>query len=181
MKTPDIDTQNTFNITPASTGALAVIIFICVAMLAIIIVPAATEGFSWESFVVSLGICVLVFAVMGSFGYQGRYATFSLTDSGLRIKPGIYGRTIPKEKLMLAEACIIDLNYDRHYQPRWRMNGAGFPGYEAGWFKLNNGEKALMFVTDRSRVVYIPTTEKYAVMLSTRDADKMVRLLKKWR
>ena len=44
-------------------------------------------------------------------------------------------------------------------------------GYRAGWFRLRNGEKALVYVTDPSRVVYIPTTEGYAVMVSPHEPD----------
>jgi phosphosulfolactate phosphohydrolase-like enzyme len=40
-----------------------------------------------------------------------------------------------------------------------------------GWFKLKNKEKALVFVTDKSHIVYVPTTKGYSVMMSVLDAD----------
>jgi hypothetical protein len=47
--------------------------------------------------------------------------------------------------------------------------GTAVDGYRAGWFELYNGERALLYVTDPSRVVYLPTTEGYTIMLSVTD------------
>ncbi len=49
---------------------------------------------------------------------------------------------------VLEEAKQVDLSGDSEYRLRTRTNGTGLPGYQAGWFKLQNGEKALVFVTD---------------------------------
>ena len=40
-----------------------------------------------------------------------------------------------------------------------RTNGVGLPGFLLGWFRLDNGERALIAVTDRGRVVYVPYVE----------------------
>jgi len=47
-----------------------------------------------------------------------------------------------------------------------RTRGTGLPGYSAGWFRLRNGEKALCFLTDRSRLAYVPTRAGFSVLLS---------------
>ena len=51
----------------------------------------------------------------------------------------------------------------------------GLPGYSEGWFRLVNGEKALLFVTDRSRVVYIPTKDGYSILLSTSKPEELLK------
>jgi hypothetical protein len=56
--------------------------------------------------------------------------------------------------------------------------GTGLPGYAAGWFKLRNGAKALLYVTDRSRVARIPTTEGYLVMVSVNDPAALIAQLR---
>jgi hypothetical protein len=38
----------------------------------------------------------------------------------------------------------------------------------------------LLFVTDRSCVVYIPTTDNYSILLSVRNAAEMVESLQQW-
>jgi hypothetical protein len=59
--------------------------------------------------------------------------------------------------------------------------GTALPGYQSGWFRLRNGEKALLYLTDRSRAVYIPTAEGYAVVLSPIDPDGFLTALKAMR
>ena len=146
------------------------------------IIPATSGAFTFLwIFGTVIGIILIgVIGLFASFGYQSRHVTFVLTDQGLRISPGLYSRTIPKEIINAEGVRVIDLNLEKDYQPKWRTNGAGLPGFSAGWFKLQNKEKALVFVTDRSSVVYIPTTGNYSVMLSVRDAAEMVASIQQW-
>ena len=55
--------------------------------------------------------------------------------------------------------------------PARRTMGTGLPGYQSGWFRLKNGEKALLYLTDRTKAVYVPTTEGYGLLLSPDDPD----------
>ena len=55
-----------------------------------------------------------------------------------------------------------------------RTNGIGLPNYQAGWFRLNNREKALVFVTDWSRSVIVPTTEDYTLLANPEDPDGFI-------
>jgi len=113
----------------------------------------------------------------GFIGYWSRNTKFELTDGGLQIRGEIYRRFIPKSSLVREDAKMLDLNAEREYQPRLRTNGIGLPGYNAGWFKLRNGKKALLFITDPSRVVYIPSKEGYAVLLSTSQPEEFLTLI----
>jgi hypothetical protein len=146
------------------------------------IIPATSGAYTFVwIFCTLIGLILIgVIVLLGSVGYQSRHAVFAVSDTGLRIGPGLYGRFIPKEQIDAAGVRVVNLNIETQYKPKWRTNGAGLPGYNAGWFKLENKEKALLFVTDRSSVVYIPTTENYSVMLSIREADEFVDLLQRW-
>jgi hypothetical protein len=146
------------------------------------IIPASSGAFTflWIFGIVIGVILIGVIGLFASFGYQAKHATFTLTDQGLRIGPGLYGRTIPKDNIDAAGVRVIDLNLEKDYQPKWRTNGAGLPGFSEGWFKLQNKEKALLFVTDRSSVVYIPTTGNFSVMLSVPNAAEMVDAIQQW-
>jgi hypothetical protein len=146
------------------------------------IIPAASGAyiFIWIISVVMGVILLGVIAMLAMFGYQARHASFTVNGDGLNISPGLYSRFIPKEDIDTAGVRVINLNAETAYKPRWRVNGAGLTGYSAGWFKLQNKEKALLFVTDRTRVVYIPTTDNYSVMLSVKDADEFADLLRHW-
>jgi hypothetical protein len=174
------NSDKVFNIIPMSSSAFGFIVVLFLAIMAIPIVVLFAEPSSWAGALVSGIVCILVLGVLASFLYQGKQATFSLGDKGLTIRPGIYGRTILKSDIIIEAVRVIDLNYERPYQARWRRNGAGLPGYLSGWFSLQNGEKALMFVTNRSSVVYIPTRKNYVVLLSVQQADEMVSALQRW-
>jgi hypothetical protein len=142
------------------------------------IIPASAGPFL---FIWILSLVLL--AVIGLFvyiGYSSRHINFTVNEQGLRIGPGLYGRFIPKEDINTEGVRVVNLNTDKEYQPKLRTNGAGLPGYAAGWFKLQNKEKALLFVTDHSRVVYIPTNKDYVVLLSVREAEEFADVLQKW-
>ncbi len=147
------------------------------------IIPATGNMyiFIWIFGVVMLIIILGVIGLFASFGYQAKNLSVTVNDQGLDISPGLYTRFIPREKIDTAGVKVLNLEVDKDYAPKWRTNGGGFPGYSVGWFKLQNQEKALVFVTDRSSVVYIPTTENYSVLLSVRDADLMVEQIQDWR
>jgi hypothetical protein len=146
-----------------------------------IIPSSGALTFMWIFGAVMVVVIIGVIGLFTSFGYQAKHTTFVLTDQGLRIGPGLYTRTIPKDKVNIEGVKVIDLNLEKDYRPKWRTNGAGLPGFSLGWFKLQNKEKALMFVTDRSSVVYIPTTDNYSVMLSVREAGVMVQAIQQWK
>ena len=125
-------------------------------------------------------ILIALIALFIFIGYSSRHASFEVNDQGLRISRALYGRFIPREEIAVDGVRVMNLDTDSGYRPKSRTNGIGLPGYAEGWFKLQNKEKALMFVTDRSRVVYIPTTKGYSVMLSVREAEELAELMKRW-
>ena len=55
--------------------------------------------------------------------------------------------------------------------------GTGLPGYQSGWFRLRNGERALLYLTDRTRAVYVPTTAGFSVLLSPAEPDRFIAAL----
>ena len=128
------------------------------------------------------GIACVLFGLACFFGYlaySARHVQFEVHEDGLRINGDIYGRTIARTALNLEQARAVDLNQERSLQPRLRTFGTGLPGYRAGWFKLRSGEKALVFVTDYSRVVYIPTHEDYALLLSVAEPAAFLNALRR--
>lgn len=126
------------------------------------------------------GLAVFLLLMVGMFAwfaYSSRNLRFEVSDEGLRISGGMYGRTIPASSLVVDGAKVLHLGRDCQYQLRWRTNGAGLPGYAAGWFKLRNGEKSLCFVTDQRRIVYVPTTDGYSVMMSVAHPEEFKETL----
>ena len=145
--------MQTFPIAPAELKAMWFIVaFVCVVML--------------------LAGSLLVTAVRGS-----RSSSFDVSPEGLRLRGDLYGRLIPAEHVRGAEARRVDFTVSPELRPRRRTMGTGMPGYSAGWFTLQNGDKALVYMTDPRRAVYVPTTEGYAVLVTPSDPDAFVTAL----
>ena len=111
-------------------------------------------------------MAMLLFSLAGS-----RSSRFEVSEAGLRVRGDLYGRLIPWTVLEVEDARRVDFAADRDLAPRRRTLGTGLPGYRAGWFRLENGERALLYLTDRSKAVYIPTTDSYGLLLSPDDPD----------
>jgi hypothetical protein len=143
------------------------------------IVPASSKTlWSIGGIVLFIALLLLVLLCLFSYlGYSSRYSQFELSEEGLRIRGDLYGRTIPISSLVVSEARKVNLNDLPQYQPKWRTNGTSVPGYRAGWFKLRNGEKALMYVTETTNVVYLPTREGYSVLMSVTNPDEFLQFL----
>ena len=139
-------------------------------------IPAATRSL-WFFAIISF-ILVGVLLLMFWLAWSMQHVRFTVSNEGLRLQGDLYGRLIPLRSLKLDAAVVTNLNTDKDHQPKWRTMGTALPGYAAGWFKLRNGEKGLLFVTDRTRVARIPTTEGYTVMLSVSDPAALIDALR---
>ncbi len=108
----------------------------------------------------------------------GGGTTYEVGPAGLRVRGTLYGRLVPAAALRAGAARRVDLAADPGLAPAARTNGLGLPGYGAGWFRLAGGGRALAFVTDRARLVHVPTAAGYALLLSVDDPDGLVAALR---
>lgn len=118
-------------------------------------------------------LAVLAYSLIGS-----RTSRFEVSADGLRIRGDLYGRFIPAESIRAEEARRVDFSVDDGFRPSIRTFGTGLPGYQSGWYRLASGDKALVYLTDRSKAVYVPTMVGYALLLSPDDADAFLTALK---
>jgi hypothetical protein len=124
-----------------------------------------------------LAIAILLIGVLGMVGATlvgSRMSRFEVSDKSLRLRGDLYGRTIPLERIVVDRARAVDLRMEPSLRPRSKRAGTALPGYSAGWFRLDNGEKALLYLTDRSRAVYIPVRDGYSLLLSPHDPEGMI-------
>ena len=142
------------------------------------IAPASSRSL-W--FFIPIAIVMLAAAatlLMTALGHSR--ARYELTPAGLALRGDLYGRgIIPAGELRGGSARIVDLEREPDLALKWRTMGTGLPGYKAGWFRLRNGEKALVSLTDTRRVVYLPTTRGYAVLLSPAEPDSFLAAVRR--
>jgi len=123
---------------------------------------------------VAVGLLVLLAVTLSG----ARGARFEASATGLRVRGDMYGRVIPIDHLRPEGARRVDLSREVDLRPAGRTFGTGLPGYQAGWFRLRSGEKALLYLTDRTRAVYVPTSAGYALLLSPKDPDAFLAALR---
>ena len=140
-------------------------------------IAAANTKMIWLIGLIPLSVLLLVGAILGASVNGARNSTFEVSSEGLRIRGDWYGRVIPANHLVPDTARRVDLATSPELTPVRRTMGTGLPGYQAGWFRLRNGDSALLYLTDRSKAVYVQTTEGYGVMLSPSEPEKLIAAL----
>lgn len=141
------------------------------------IVPANTRAL-WVIIAV-VGVVVLATGTMLFLTTRGaRHSRFEVSDEGLRLHGDLYGRLLPPAVIRTDWIRLVNLAHSPELVPVRRTAGTDVGGYQSGWFKLRNGEKALVYLTDRSKVVYVPTAEGYSLLLSAQEPEKLVARLR---
>lgn len=124
-----------------------------------------------------VGVLLLLFATVRA----SRSAAFEVSTDALHLRGDIYGRSIPAERLVTEGVRRVDFAREPDLRPASRRMGTALPGYQAGWFRLRNGEKALLYLTDPGKAVYVPTTNGYSLLLSPGDPQGLVAAIQKLR
>ena len=112
-----------------------------------------------------VAIVLLMLGIAALFGWvawSARHGRAEVTPEGLRLE----------------EARVVDLRAEPDLQPRVRTMGTALGSYASGWLRLRNGEKALLYLTDRARVVYLPTRDGYSVLVSSHAPERLLSALR---
>lgn len=139
------------------------------------IAPASSKPL-WFIAVICL-IIAIVFIALAYTAYSSQNSRVEVDHNGIRLVGDFWGREIPFASLKLSEARILDLRCNTELLPRRRTMGTGLPGFASGWFKLRNGEKALLYLTRRADVAYLPTSEGYSLLLSVENPHAFIETL----
>ena len=99
-----------------------------------------------------IGPAILIAAAMGVRNPQAK-----LGKDGLSIKVSFIDKQWAISAIDRANAALVNLESRQELRPKWKLWGAAMPGLSSGLFKLYDGRKAHVYITDRSKVVYLPT------------------------
>lgn len=149
------------------------------------IAPSAAR--TWWVYLLMGGVVVMTIAAFFLVHYMVKSsleASFEVGGGGLVIHGGFYGRTVPAQDLRLGEARRLPLGKGAQVRVGFKRNGTNMPGLKSGWFTLKTPqgkEKALLFLTDESKAVYIPTSKGYALVLSPDEPEAFLAALRRGR
>ena len=123
-------------------------------------------------------VLVVVIAAVGRSLAGASMSQFTISPTGLELHGDWYGRAIPMAAIRRAEVRRVDFAAEPGLVPTRRSMGTGMPGYQAGWFRLRNGERALLYLTDKTRAVYVPTDAGYSLLLSPAEPEAFLAALR---
>lgn len=127
---------------------------------------AATIGF-----VAMVVVALLILMAM-------RRAGVVVERDALIVQAGFYTLKLPLTELQ-GEARVVDLSKDPQLSPKWRSNGIGLPGFQAGHFRLRDGSKAFLMLTDTARVLVLEERSGRKILLSVERPDALLRDLQR--
>ncbi len=131
-------------------------------------------------FLAIIGVLLtFILMVLVYTAYSSLHSRVELSSTQIRLVGDLWGRSIPIELIKVREARIIDLDCRTEYSLKSRTFGTGLPGYASGWFRLRSGEKALVYLTRRQRIVYLPTDLGYALLLSIDKPEQFIETLQR--
>lgn len=136
--------------------------FLFIMMIPMVIAPWNVR---WIIALVMVLAFVLLWRIMSCVGK----VTFRIADGVLDVQGDFFSRRIPTSDLRLTEARRVDLRLEPALAPVVRIAGTALPGYQGGWFRLQSGEKGLVYLSDRSKAVCVPTTLGYTLLLTPDD------------
>jgi len=139
------------------------------------IIPAQSRTLWVLVAIISAFLVVVVLALLAT-ARGARNSRFEVSPSGLQLRGDLYGRLIPASAIGAPR--IVDLATTPELSPNYRTAGTAVSGYQAGWFRLRNGEKALLYLTDRRKAVYVPTTQGFSLLLSPQQPERFVEQLR---
>jgi hypothetical protein len=118
--------------------------------------PASAKPL-WFLGVICVLLAVVLFALVYT-AYSSRHSRVEIAGDRIKLIGDFWGRDIPKRRTL----------------------GTGLPGYASGWFRLRSGEKALVYLTRRRDVVYVPTSDGYSLLLSVEEPEKFIGTLQRY-
>jgi hypothetical protein len=96
--------------------------------------------------------------------------TITFDREFLKIKTLFTERNIAVNTIKAEEIKMINLNIDKKYDIKPDKEKGSLIISASGWYKLKNGHEALLYMTNRKKIVLIPTLE-YDILLSIEGMD----------
>ena len=158
-----------FAINALNYKTLAVVLLIGVVPLLLVGMAVYFLGQNRMSQLAALGATSLA-VIIGLLGvWQLSAIRLTADATTLTVGGGAYAVSVPMAQ--------IDLSAARRRLPgsndtplTVRTNGIGMPGLSLGWFRTSKG-RAFAAVTDPAKVIILPTTAGYTVLVSPEDPE----------
>ncbi|MCL2180081.1 MAG: PH domain-containing protein [Treponema sp.] len=124
-------------------------------------------------------VLLIILVLLGLFIgiiFAIKNTSISINEKDIVIKSFLYGRKIPINDVLLNEVQTINLKQNNDFNVSIRTNGIGLPNFLSGWMRLNKGQKALAFLTDKENVLLMPTKD-FILLFSMEKTEEFITKL----
>ena len=130
----------------------------------------------------SMWAVVVVLSLVAGFIVVESLATpnavpWSVNGGKLQIHAKVWNDDFPLRDLQLDQTRILDLRQEPGWQPREKSFGFNGFGFNAGRFKLQNGELVELYLAKETTAVLIPRRGNVPVMVGVRDPHAFLSVL----
>jgi hypothetical protein len=139
------------------------------------IVPPSPKVLWWYALLIL--VLVMPAGYLAVSAWKARRMRVEFSDLGVNVV-GEYTRFVARDSLLARDARIVDIAHEDDFELRRRTNGVGFPGYQVGWFETRGHGRVFAMVTNPHQVVYVPTRDGPALLLSVADPDRFIQQLR---
>ncbi|MDH5824099.1 hypothetical protein QFW77_14045 [Luteimonas sp. RD2P54] len=124
------------------------------------------------------GAALVTVAVWWGIGRRLRRHCLRVGPDGLEILTTFYRQHLGLEELELEQARVVDLGERGEFRPMLKTNGTALPGFQSGWFRLRNRDKAFVARAGGGRVLLLPTTRGHVLLLQPRQPRALLERLR---
>ena len=128
---------------------------------------------------ITLGsVALLVLVVWWILDKSLRRHRVQVDASGIEIATTFYTRKLSLDQLRLGQARVVSLDEHTELKPMFKTNATALPGFQSGWFRLRNRNKALVARAGGNRVVWIPTDAGHDLLLQPKQPQILLDYLR---
>jgi hypothetical protein len=123
-------------------------------------------------------VAAITFAIALFLDRMLKRHRLQLDADGIEVVTTFYRQRFAFADLGIAAARVVRLDEHPELKPVLKTNGYALPGFRSGWFRLRNWQKAFVATGDGERVLWLPTTRGFGLLLQPRDPQRLLERLR---
>jgi len=131
-----------------------------------------------DTLIAMLVVAVVTGAIAVFLAFMLKRHRLQLDDAGLEVVTTFYKQRFAFAELGLDAARVVRLDEHPELRPLLKSNGYALPGFRSGWFRLRNWHKAFVAASDGERLLWLPTTRGFDLLLQPRDPQRLLQRLR---
>jgi len=131
-----------------------------------------------DALIAMLVVAVATGAIAMFLAFMLKRHRLQIDDAGIEVVTTFYRQRIAFPEMKLDAARVIRLDEHPDLKPLLKSNGYALPGFRSGWFRLRNWHKAFVAASDGERLLWLPTTRGFDLLLQPKDPQRLLARLR---